>query len=136
MLIFKKVLNKMIIFDINKIKAMKKILLLSLLALFIYSCNTQNSQTAEESSTVKVMDTMLIYVMGMTCSGCENTVQKSIAELPGVDSVKAGHVNGYTIVIFDTLQANYKDFSKAITGKGYEVDGYCSDINLDEMIIE
>ena len=60
MLIFKNGINKMIIFDRNKIKAMKKILLLGLVALFIISCDnqgTQSNQTTKDEPTVKVMDT-------------------------------------------------------------------------------
>ncbi len=83
---------------------MKKIFSLLVIAILIYGCGGQSTQT--ESTEAKSIDpanieTVEIAVTGMTCNHCEMTVQKAVKALPGVQDVKASHVDEVAIVCFE-----------------------------------
>ena len=59
------------------------------------------NQPAEAPTTQPVSaDTAdkIILVSGMTCTGCEGAVNKTVAALPGVEGVYACHVSGKAYV--------------------------------------
>jgi len=106
---------------------MKKILSLLLITVFIYACGGQSSQT--ESTEVKSIDpanieTVEITVTGMTCNHCEMTIQKAVKALPGVQDVKASHVDEVAIICFDKTQTTVDEMKAAIADKGYEPGEY------------
>lgn len=62
-----------------------------------------------------------VNIEGMTCTGCEQTIQRRVGKLEGIKSVTATFTDGRAIIeyfpdVVDTLQI--KD---AITGSGYVV---------------
>lgn len=64
-----------------------------------------------------------IEIEGMTCNGCEKTIEKEITKLPGVLSVEASHQKGLAKVKVDSSRFNQKDYEKAIEGVGYKMLG-------------
>ena len=77
--------------------------------------NPGNSDLKMEPSVIEVS------IGGMTCTGCEQTIQTSISKLEGIKSVKASFVTGKAMVeyfpgITDTLK-----IKSAVTGSGYTV---------------
>lgn len=72
------------------------------------------------STNVK-FTTMELEVDGMTCEGCEQTVEKTVAALPGVKSVAASHVDKNAIIEFEDGKLDVAQVTKAIEGAGYEV---------------
>ena len=46
------------------------------------------------------MATQLFYVRGMTCSGCERTLERAVSQLDGVHSVQADRQKGQLEVDF------------------------------------
>jgi len=106
---------------------MKKILSLLLITLIIYACGEQTTQT--ESTEIKSSDpanieTVEIAVSGMTCNHCEMTIQKAVKALPGVQDVKASHVDEVAIVCFDKSQTTVDEMKAAIADKGFEPGEY------------
>ena len=92
---------------------------LSLLALF--SCNSTNESeeqviTVNESDITKVK----IGVEGMTCVGCEVTLENEISQIEGVVSVKASHSNNEAIIEFDSTKTNTETIIKTIKESGYK----------------
>lgn len=42
------------------------------------------------------------YISGMTCSGCERTLERAVSRLKGVESVQANHQKGLLEVAFSS----------------------------------
>jgi copper chaperone len=62
-------------------------------------------------------------VEGMTCSGCERTVQKVIEKLDGVTSSKAD-LNSSTVSIdYDPSKVTIDQIKSAVNGVGYKIVG-------------
>jgi copper chaperone CopZ len=102
---------------------MKKIFFLPifLITASLTSCNTNNSPNVKiAGSKVK----LTIQVGGMMCNNCEETIQKKVAALPGVDSVKATYIDSTAIIFTDTLKSGIKAISQAIESKGYKVKSF------------
>jgi len=104
---------------------MKRIFIFLLPLLFLISCNNvqKPEATQEEIVTEEFIQTVTLNVEGMHCTGCENTIKKSVGELPGVKAVTASHTDGLTSVVFDTVQSNLPAIKAAIESKGYTVTG-------------
>jgi copper chaperone CopZ len=98
------------------------------LLIFLFACgNTaqKKDQSGEDHTIIaEHVKTLVIDVQGMTCNGCENTVQESIGSLAGVTEVKASHTDSLAIVSFDPGQTSVEDIQNAITKVGYEVTGF------------
>lgn len=71
------------------------------------------SDVAKETSMIEVS------ITGMTCTGCENTIQSSLAEVPGIISVTASATNGNAIVEYNPAEADTLKIKEAINGCGY-----------------
>jgi copper chaperone len=65
------------------------------------------------------MKTMKIKTTGMHCGSCEQLVQESVSELPGIKKVKANHKKAMVEVSFDETKATFDDIKKAIKDAGY-----------------
>ena len=83
------------------------------------------------SQSVKTV-ALELSIQGMSCAGCEETVQSGLTSLKGVKQVKANYRNGKAYVEFvpeivDTVQMKEK-----ITSSGYAVAGIKS-ISLDSL---
>jgi copper chaperone CopZ len=103
-----------------------------LLLVLCVSC--QNSQTAStnikapSSEAVNVapenLSELKFDVRGMSCTDCENTISKSVKELPGIAEIKASYTDSFALVKFDKTKTNAEEIKKAIESKGYEVKGF------------
>lgn len=63
----------------------------------------------------------IIYVNGMTCSGCENTISRALTRLPGVYRVRANAHRGTVEVDFDGISIRKSEIVQAIEKAGYQV---------------
>lgn len=102
------------------------ILLFSLVSLIsLYSCNGKKSnQESATTAPVKVaLQTYKYAVEGMTCTGCEQTVQNSVKKLEGVDIVTASHTGKTAMVSFDPAKTDTAKIREAIASTGYTVLG-------------
>jgi copper chaperone CopZ len=98
-------------------------LILSLFLVFAVSCS--NSGTKQEKSIDTATSSFVeVKVSGMTCAGCENTVQTSVAKIEGVKSVKASATAGTALVEYTSGIADTAMIRKAIVASGYGVKGF------------
>ena len=107
---------------------MKNILPFFLVLVMAFACSGQpgEKQTAVQPAEVSKENSLTLefQVHGMTCTGCENTVTKSIQALPGIAEVKASWQDSLTTVTFDKTLTKPEDLKAAIESKGYEVKGW------------
>lgn len=61
-----------------------------------------------------------IRINGMSCDGCERTVQEAIQSVPGVDEVEVDHTTGTASVTGD---GDSQEIHAAIEAAGYEIAG-------------
>ena len=62
-------------------------------------------------------------VEGMTCSGCERTIQKVVSNLDGVSGAKADLSSSTVSVEYDSAKVNIDDIRGAINKIGYKFVG-------------
>ncbi len=62
---------------------------------------------------------LTLAVSGMSCTGCESTVEASVSELPGCTNVEADHENGTVTVEGDVDDGAVES---AIEDSGYTVE--------------
>jgi len=106
---------------------MKNLALIFILTFVMAACGQQagTQQTGDEAAKVEAiapenMEKIEIAVVGMTCEGCERTVQTAVKNLPGVQDVKASHLDSTAIVTFDKTKTTIEQMQAAIVEKGYE----------------
>jgi mercuric ion transport protein len=73
-----------------------------------------------------------ISIKGMTCTGCEQTIQSGISSIKGVKQVKATFKNGTAWVEFIPGIADTIQMKEKITASGYSVAGIKS-ISTDSL---
>ena len=103
--------------NIAKFKVFLKTMLISII--FI-SC--QNSVTSSDN-TKAVAEHQKVYlnigVEGMTCSGCEMTVQQALIAIDGIDSAFASHIDKKVLIYVDSSSISLKIIQETIDSKGY-----------------
>ena len=67
------------------------------------------------------MDKVVINVLGMSCSHCENSVNEAISELDGVEDVRASAADKNVVVEYDSSKVSNKDIKNVIIDLGYEI---------------
>ena len=108
---------------------MKKYLLLLAMPLILMSCYSNNkgkdNAGAEEHTIIaEHVKVLVLDVKGMTCTGCEQSVQEAVGAVAGVTEVKANHMDSIATVSFDPGQASVEQISEAIANTGYTVTGF------------
>lgn len=71
----------------------------------------------QRTVTLKVIGDRTIH-----CSGCENTVQFTLSQLPGVESVKADHHTQLIELSTVVEQSDLEDIKAQLEWIGYEVE--------------
>ena len=71
------------------------------------------------------MTTVIVkyLVEGMSCSGCERTVQKVISNVKGVIDAKANLASPVVTVEYDPMIATLDHIREAVNGIGYKFAG-------------
>lgn len=67
------------------------------------------------------VQTVEFSIKGMTCAGCEGSVNHQVNKLAGVIKSTASYENGNAIVEFDNSKTNITEIEKAILKTGYVV---------------
>lgn len=98
-------------------------LLLIVSSLFSSSCK---NRTAKQSSgdMLQPSEKIEVSISGMTCTGCEQTIQANVAKLDGINSVRADFKSGKAIIDFNSSLADTAEIRAAIIGSGYGVNGF------------
>jgi len=104
---------------------------------FVMGCNssvTKNSSAKVATVVSENLQTAAVEVsiQGMTCTGCEQTIQSGISSLKGVKQVKADFKNGKAFVEFLPDVADTVQMKEKIVASGYAVAAIKS-IPLDSL---
>lgn len=102
---------------------MKKILplLISLSLMILFSCNnSSNTKTVEKQALGELVE-LTIAVDGMTCEGCENTVNTQLLNFDGIVESKASYIEKKVIVKVDTLITSVDEMKAEIERVGYKI---------------
>lgn len=103
---------------------MKNLFFIALISAFIAGCSGKSTSTDNAQSTVAVADkTVTVAINGMTCTGCENTIQEAVTKINGVKSIKASHLDSTAVVSFDASKTSVAAIGDAIIEAGYEFKG-------------
>jgi len=110
---------------------MNKLIALLIITSIIISCGQQSNKTTQQDQSKETqtiapanLETIEIAVYGMTCGGCERTVQTAVGKLQGVQSVVASHLDSTAIVTFDKTKATFGEMKTAIADKGYKAGDF------------
>ncbi len=112
----------------QKLISMKILGFLSIILLLAISCQNNESKTANTDENVATeLEAPVDYVMynvgieGMTCTGCEETIEAGVTKVEGVGSVEANHVEGYAMLKFDKSKIDTLQVKNVIEAAGYKV---------------
>lgn len=62
-----------------------------------------------------------ISVEGMSCPGCENSLEKAVSQLEGVKSVKADSQTGHVSLEYDIAKTRFEHIDAKIQDAGYSL---------------
>lgn len=63
----------------------------------------------------------IINVKGMTCTGCERTIEKNLNKIAGIESAKANQAKGTVTVTYDPEQLSVTVIENKICALGYRI---------------
>jgi Cu+-exporting ATPase len=64
---------------------------------------------------------VVMSIVGMHCHRCEQSIQKRLAQIPGVHEAEVDFNSGQASVLFDHTQVSKPQLIEAIHEAGYEV---------------
>jgi copper chaperone len=102
---------------------MKNLFFIVLVAALIASCSGKSVKPGDAAASALASKTVTLSVEGMTCTGCENTIQEAVTKIDGVTAIKASHLDSTAVVTFDPSKTSIADIGSAITEAGYEYKG-------------
>lgn len=103
---------------------MKNIVILLSILGFISCKNNMAVKDENKKADITNLVNAEIDVKGMTCTGCENSINNSVNSVKGVSESKSSHTEGKTWVKFDTAKTDINTILSAIKETGYEVEGF------------
>ncbi len=103
----------------SKNKLFTKLLLFAYL-LIVVSCSG-NGKKNEKTESVMEASLIEVSIGGMTCTGCEQTIQTVVGKLEGIKSVKASFTSGNALVEYYPEIVDSVKIRETITGTGYTV---------------
>lgn len=103
-------------------KVISRILLVMISAVLI-SCGGSTTETKKVLSAGE-LSKIEVSIAGMTCTGCEQTIMKSVGKLEGIDSVSASYKEGKAIIKYSPSLTDTLKIRDAITSSGYTVSRF------------
>ncbi len=67
------------------------------------------------------MEQLELHVNGMTCTGCEQRIQRALAQVDGVVRSAADYPAARVTIVFDPARTSAQTVQARITQAGYEV---------------
>ncbi|SMO41540.1 Copper chaperone CopZ [Saccharicrinis carchari] len=114
---------------------------LFLMLLFVVACQSPQKKQSQstthetiETNAVASEDAVIfeLAVDGMTCTGCEQTVIKSVESLDGVQWVTASHANAKVMVALNKTKPDTASVRQKINDTGYQVAAITQKENATE----
>jgi copper chaperone CopZ len=97
---------------------MKQLILIAALVASISACT---SKQAPKEKTEPIWVETNLRIEGMTCDHCEESIQKGVIALAGIDSISANHQDSSAFVRFNASETNLDKIVEAIEGRGFQV---------------
>lgn len=103
------------------------ILSIVLLPLLISVCgeaakkeNARTQEVPEKAVKETFWKEIDMKVEGMTCTGCEETIESALTKLDGVKEAKANYIEGDVKVVFDSTKVDIDRLVNAVNESGYK----------------
>ncbi len=96
------------------------LLILSAILLTI-SCGGNKKDKSAEQATASLIE---VKIDGMTCTACEQTIQRKVGKLEGIKSVKATFTDGRAAIEYFPSLVDTLKIREAITSSGYTVKSF------------
>jgi len=90
----------------------------SLIFLILFAVTFSLSAGTDDIGKIR---TATINTYGMSCTGCEETIETEIKKLDGIKSVKADHVKKAVVVKYDDKKVSLDQVKEAIKSAGYKL---------------
>jgi copper chaperone CopZ len=104
---------------------------LAILIITQTACGGKSTRTENETVSAETAG-MEVSIGGMSCTGCEQTIQTNIGKLEGIKSVKASFTVGNALIEYDPGMVDSLKIKEAITGSGYTVKK-CSAVKPEKI---
>ena len=82
------------------------------------SCGTKKAKVTPVANA-----TIALTVEGMSCTGCEETIQTALAKIDGVIDVKASHTDSIVKVSYDSTLVKVEQLGDEINKLDYQYKG-------------
>jgi mercuric ion transport protein len=82
------------------------------------SCGGNKQEKSAEQGVASVIE---VKIEGMTCTACEQTIQRKVGKLEGIKSVTATFTDGKAVIEYYPGKVDTLKIKDAITGSGYVV---------------
>jgi copper chaperone CopZ len=87
------------------------------------SCSGNGKKAAETEKDQKVT-VIEVSIGGMSCTGCEQTIQNNVGKLEGIKSVQASYTTGIAMIEYVEGVVDTTGIKEAINGSGYTVNKF------------
>ena len=96
-----------------------------IMTLVAFSCSGNNEKTGSKKALPDTEPSYVeVSISGMTCTGCEQTIQKRVTDLEGVKSVTASFTTGKANIEYFPEVTDTTEIKDAITKSGYIVQKF------------
>lgn len=102
---------------------MRNLSILSIIFILAISCQNNESKTSETTEPEANVEYTLyeVSIEGMTCTGCEETIEAGVTKVDGVGVIEANHVDGNAQLKFIKGKADTISVKQVIEASGYKV---------------
>lgn len=88
-----------------------------MVAMMAISCGGNKQEKAQDQGEASLLE---VRIEGMTCTGCEQTIQRRVGQLGGIKSVTATFSDGTAIIEYFPETVDTLKIRDAITESGYK----------------
>lgn len=81
-----------------------------------------SSSTVVTEEAQPATETRELSISGMHCDACANLIQKTLAEMPGVESAEVSFDEGRAVVVCDPDGPTAQQLAQAVRAKNYEAE--------------
>ncbi len=105
---------------------MKYLSYLLFIALLSISCQSKESKDTKSETPEQAVEYVLfeVQIEGMTCTGCEETIEAGVQKVDGIGTIEANHVDGNAQIKFVKGLSDTSAVKKVIEAAGYKVTGF------------
>jgi copper chaperone CopZ len=102
---------------------MRNLSILSIIFILAISCQNNESKSSETTEPEVNVEYVLyeVTIEGMTCTGCEETIEAGVTKVDGVRLIEANHTDGNAQIKFVKGLTDTVSVKQVIEASGYKV---------------